>query len=603
MFHYGSARFLLLAPITLLFLLLVSTLAYAQAKESPAVSPSPSLPTIPASLKSPRATMETFLKAMEAVKKGQGDLIEHAISTLDLSEISPLVRKEKGRDLAWLLLEVIERTRPPDIKRFATRTTGQPFIFQTYPQGQVAISFKENQGWLFNSETIASLPAILDGLAGKKKTGIHGQVPDDYLPVNLRIRNALPDSFKKKVFVLERWQWLGILLIITVGMVLDKLISVFLKLSVRLWRRHFARGAFREIPDTILRPLGLMAMATVWWAGLNMLGLTEEVLVVLLVSVKFLAGLSGVWAAYRLVDLLGAFLIDRALRTANKLDDALVPLVKRILKVFVTILGLVFVADNLNINVSSLLAGLGLGGLAFALAAKDVVGNLFGSITVLLDQTFHVGDWVVIGDIEGTVENIGFRSTRIRTFYNSLVSVPNSTLITASVDNMGNRRYRRMKTMLSLAYDTPPERIEAFCEGLRELVRLHPYMRKDYYHIYFNEFGASALEVLVYVFWKVPDWSTELRERHRFLLDCLRLAKRLDVEYAYPTQTLYLRNDNPVNPPESTPAPRVLQPDMAVEEALSKGRKEAQDIVKATTGLGMKPPPVTFTRQADGGDA
>ncbi len=546
--------------------------------------------------------MQTFLKAMEAVKQGQGDLIERAVSTLDLSEISSLVRNEKGRDLAWLLLEVVERTRAPNIKEFSTRTTGQPFVFQTYLQGQVAIVFRENEGWLFSSETVASLPAILDGLADKEKVAVVGQAQEDYLPVNLRIRNAMPDSLKKKGFVLEHWQWLGMLIIITVGMVLDKLISIFLKISVRLWRRRFAKGAFRDIQDSILRPLGLMAMATVWWAGLNMLGLTEEVLVVLLVSVKFLAGLSGVWAAYRLVDLLGAFLIDRALRTANKLDDALVPLVKRILKVFVTIMGLVFVADNLNINVSSLLAGLGLGGLAFALAAKDVVGNLFGSITVLLDQTFHVGDWVVIGDIEGTVENIGFRSTRIRTFYNSLVSVPNSTLITASVYNMGNRRYRRMKTMLSLAYDTPPERMEAFCEGVRELVRLHPYMRKDYYHIYFNEFGASALEVLVYVFWKVPDWSTELRERHRFLLDCLRLAKRLGVEYAYPTQTLYLRHDDRIIPPESESAQRVFQPDMAAEEAFTMGRKEAQDIVKATTGLGTTPPPVTFARPVDGGD-
>jgi len=602
MFRYGLTRYHLLAQVPLSLLLLFSTLVFAQGDEAPTVAPPPSPQLIPTALKSPRATMQTFLKAMEGVKQGQGALIDRAASTLDLSGISQLVRSEKGRDLAWLLLEVIERTRIPNINRFATRTTGEPFIFQTYPQGQVALVFKKNEGWLFSNETVTSLPAILDGLADKKKVAVVGQVQDDYLPVNLRIRNAIPDSLKKKGFVLEHWQWLGMLIIITVGMVLDKLISIFLKVSVGLWRRRFAKGAFRDIQDTILRPLGLMAMAAVWWAGLNMLGLTEEVLVVLLVSVKFLAGISGVWAAYRLVDLLGAFLIDRARRTANKLDDALVPLVKRIFKVFVTILGLVFVADNLNINVSSLLAGLGLGGLAFALAAKDVVGNLFGSITVLLDQTFHVGDWVVIGDIEGTVENIGFRSTRIRTFYNSLVSVPNSTLITASVDNMGNRRYRRLKTMLSLAYDTPPERVEAFCEGVRELVRLHPYMRKDYYHVYFNEFGASALEVLVYVFWETPDWSTELRERHRFLLDCLRLAKRLDVEYAYPTQTLYLRQDDRATSPEAASMQHAFQPDMVAEEAFTMGRKEAQDIVKATTGLGVTPPPVTFSRSADGGD-
>ena len=166
-----------------------------------------------------------------------------------------------------------------------------------------------------------------------------------------------------------------------------------------------------------------------------------------------------------------------------------------------------------------MIAGLGLGGLAFALASKDMVQNLFGSVTILLDRTFAVGDWIIVDGKEGSVESIGFRSTRIRTFYNSMLTVPNSTFITASVDNMGERRYRRLSTKLGLAYETPPDKIEAFCEGVRELVRQHPYMRKDYFHVYFNGYADSALEILVYVFWETPEWSTELRERHRFLLD------------------------------------------------------------------------------------
>ncbi len=135
-------------------------------------------------------------------------------------------------------------------------------------------------------------------------------------------------------------------------------------------------------------------------------------MLVLLVAVKFLASISGVWAAYRLVDVISAHLLRRAQLTESKLDDALVPLIPRILKLFVTVIGFVFATDNLNVDVSSLLAGLGLGGLAFALAAKDMVQNLFGSVTVLMDRTFLVGDWVIVGSVEGTVENIGFRSTR-----------------------------------------------------------------------------------------------------------------------------------------------------------------------------------------------
>jgi MscS family membrane protein len=308
-------------------------------------------------------------------------------------------------------------------------------------------------------------------------------------------------------------------------------------------------------------------------------------MLILLVAVKFLAGLSMVWAAYRLVDLVSVYLLEQARRSRTRLDDALVPLIPKTLKIFVTVVGIVFVADNLNIDITSLLAGLGLGGLAFALAAKEMVQNLFGSVSVLLDRTFAVGDWVVIGDAEGTVERIGFRSTRLRTFYNSVLTLPNSQLITASVDNMGQRRYRRMSTRLSLTYNTPPDRIEAFCEGIRELVRQHPYMRKDFFHVYFNEYGAASLNVLVYVFWETPDWATELRERHRSLLDILRLAHRLDVEFAYPTQTLYLRREGGAGPPE---AERVQS------EALESGRREARRIVEETLGAGARPPPVSF---------
>ena len=129
--------------------------------------------------------------------------------------------------------------------------------------------------------------------------------------------------------------------------------------------------------------------------------------------------------------------------------------------VLVTVVGLVFLASVLRINVTSLLAGLGIGTLAFGLAAQDSVKNLFGSLTVIFDRPFHVGQWVKIGSHEGTVEEVGFRSTRIRTFYNSQVTLPNSRLTTAIVDNMGRRRYRRIKTMLSLQYDTKPEQMNA----------------------------------------------------------------------------------------------------------------------------------------------
>jgi MscS family membrane protein len=557
---------------------------WAQETETdPEVEQTPPEP-VPHTLKSPRATMETFLHAMNDIKRGSPERIVTAITTLDLSAINSLVRKEQGTDLAWMLIEVLDRTRVVNLEKIPDHTEGPTYLFHNYEHGDIRIARTDSGAWLFDQNTIAQLPAIMDEVADTERVSGTDE-ESSKVPWHIRFRQQIPASLKHPSFLLPNWQWLGLLATILLGVVADKLLSFFLRTGVRRWRNRTVHEEFKEISEDILRPLGLMAMALIWWSGINLIGLTENVMLILLVAVKFLASISGVWAAYRLVDLVSAFLHKRAQLTDNKLDDALVPLIPRTLKIFVTVIGFVFIADNLNVDISSLLAGLGLGGLAFALAAKDMVQNLFGSVTVLMDRTFSVGDWVIIEDVEGSVERIGFRSTRIRTFYNSVVTVPNSKFITATVDNMGERRYRRLSCKLSLTYDTPPDRIESFCEGVRELVRQHPYMRKDYHQVYLNEFAASSLDVLLYVFWETPEWSTELRERHRFMLDILRLAQQLGVEFAFPTQTLYMKQ-------ESAEAGTSQPIDQAT--AFELGRSSAKSIVETTTGIGVKPPPVTY---------
>ncbi|MBL3588231.1 MAG: mechanosensitive ion channel [gamma proteobacterium endosymbiont of Lamellibrachia anaximandri] len=572
-------RYLCILP---LLGLLLPLQGLAEEQEAPVSEVTESAPD---SLRSPRAVMETFLGAMNDIKRGEPERISDALETLDLTSVNALVRTERGVDLAWLLLETMDRTRLVDLQRIPDRHEGEPWVFQRYAKGALRISRYSDGRWLFDNETIARLPAIWEEVSARSKVeGLSGD--DSVLPWHLRIQNAMPALLKKTVFLLENWRWLGIFFIVLFGVVADKLISLLLRRLVSRWRRETRRLAFRDISEDMLRPLGLLAMSAIWWVGITLLGLPESTMLVLLVAVKFLAALSGVWVAYRLVDLVGGWLTERAMLTETRLDDALVPLIPRTLKIFVTVIGVIFIADNMNINVSGLLAGLGLGGLAFALAAKDMVQNLFGSVTILLDRTFSVGDWIVVDGKEGAVERIGFRSTRIRTFYNSVLTVPNSLFITVKVDNMGERRYRRLSTKLGLAYETPPEKIDSFCEGVRELVRQHPYMRKDYYHVYFNGYADSALEILVYVFWETPDWGTELRERHRFLLDILRLAQGLGVEFAYPTQTLYMKQEGESDGGSGSSTSR--------KQALDEGREIARNIVSETTGLGERPPPVKF---------
>jgi len=536
---------------------------------------------------SPRETFTTFLHSMNDIKRGKAARINDAVKTLDISAINALIRDEKARDLAWMLLEAVDKTKIVSLRKIPSRKTGKAYLFARYDNGTISIKQHSDGRWLFSQETLANLPTIIDELSTKKslKTDDSGA---QYTPWHVQFRQQLPDPLRKRSFLLENWKWLGILIIIALGIVADKISSFSLQLSVRRFRAKTATAALKDTPDDLLRPLAILMMATIWWGGLNLLALPDQAMIVLLVAVKVMVGMAGIWSAYRLVDLVSLFLRYRADKTETKVDDVLVPLIRKTLKVFVTVVGITFVASNLNLNVSSLLASLGLGGLAFALAAKDVVQNLFGSITVILDRTFHNGDWIVVNDIEGSVEEVGLRSTKIRTFYDSLITLPNSIFITAKVDNMGQRRYRRLKCNVSLTYDTPADKIEAFCEGVRELIRLHPYMRKDYYHVYLNSLGPSSLDVLVYVFWETPDWSTELRERQRFLLDILRLAKAQQVDMAFPTQTLHL-----INPNEQTTDSLDTKSE-PLAELNEKSRAAARNIVDKNSGIGKKAPPVSF---------
>lgn len=538
-------------------------------------------------LASPRETFASFLHSMNDIKRGRAERINDAVNTLDLSNINPLIRREKGRDLAWMLLESIDKTRIVSLKKVPNSSVGERYVFSSYESGDISIKKLDDGRWLFSQNTLSSLPRIIEELAARKSLIVNA-MDAQYIPWHINLRQQLPESLRTRSFLLENWKWLGILLTIALGIIADKLTAFILQMLVKNIRLKTKTAAFKESPEDILRPLAMLMMAAFWWAGLNLLALPDQAMIILLVAVKFLAGATGVWGAYRLVDLVTLYLRHLADKTDNKVDDVLVPLIRKTLKVFVTVIGITFVAANLNLNVSSLLASLGLGGLAFALAAKDVVQNLFGSITVILDQTFHTGDWIVVNDIEGSVEEVGLRSTKVRTFYDSLITLPNSIFITAKVDNMGQRRYRRLKCNVSLTYDTPPDKIEAFCEGVRELIRLHPYMRKDYFHVYLNSLGASSLDVLVYVFWETPDWSTELRERQRFLLDVLRLAKAQQIDMAFPTQTLHLltTNDDSTTPNNPSTPP--------IDALSQQFKNSARSIVSESTGIDKKPPPVRF---------
>jgi MscS family membrane protein len=257
-------------------------------------------------------------------------------------------------------------------------------------------------------------------------------------------------------------------------------------------------------------------------------------------SIKIILPLIVTVIAYRLSDLFTDIFSKVASKTETTVDDKLVPLIGKALKFIVIILGSFYIIESLGIDYTPLLAATSVGGLALALAAQDTFKNLFGSITIFSDKPFDVGDWIMFDGVEGTVEEVGVRSTRVRTFYNSLISIPNGRISDMLVDNMGRRRFRRYKTMISITYDTPPDLIESYILGLNKLVDVHPTTRKDYHEIYLNNFADSSLDILVYIFFEVKDWSEELKSRQEFMLGAIKLAQHLGIRFAFPSQTLHI---------------------------------------------------------------
>jgi MscS family membrane protein len=371
------------------------------------------------------------------------------------------------------------------------------------------------------------------------------------------LAERLPNWFHSRFAGNELWKYIAIFLLILMALIVQRLVVFFIRTYLKRLVSKAKLSYLDRAVERADRPIGGLVMAVVFYVGIPKLAFSLSVSKVAAVGTKALLAYSVVWLGYRMIDVLALWMDAKADKTDTKLDDQLVPLITKTLKVFVAVLGGIFVLQNLNVDVGSLLAGVGLGGLAFALAAKDTIANFFGSVMIFIDKPFQIGDWIVIGNVEGTVEEVGFRTTRVRTFYNSLVTVPNASITTNNVDNYGLREYRRYNTTLGLSYDTPVPKVQAFCEALRALITGMPGMRKDYFLVEFHSFGDSTLNIMLYCFMICDDWNEELRIRTHLNLEIMRVAQELGVSFAFPTQTVHvdtLASSGGHNPSHSGPS-------------------------------------------------
>ena len=256
-----------------------------------------------------------------------------------------------------------------------------------------------------------------------------------------------------------------------------------------------------------------------------------------------LVALSVFRAAYRASDILTLLMEKILYGRDTKLDEMLLLFIRKSLKVLIIVFGTITIVQEWYDNIGGLLAGLGLGGLALALAAKDTVANLFGSITIMMDRPFKIGDWIATPQAEGIVEEIGFRSTRVRMFSQAVVTIPNSTMSNDSITNWSRMGKRRISFRLGLKYGTAPEKISGFLEYLRDMLREHPDVHPDTVVVCFEKFGESALEIYLYFFTTATDWQRYLQVREGINFSILNRMEEMGLEMAFPSRDIYIERN------------------------------------------------------------
>jgi MscS family membrane protein len=384
--------------------------------------------------------------------------------------------------------------------------------------------------WLYSKETIENIPRL------------HREVYPFGTDILLKI---IPHSDSYKLFGLKVWQYIGIVLLLFLAWILHLLSTrIFRRIIRKAINTRFQKIIFDE--ELILKIARLASYILNIWLIIKILPVLQlevGIAAVAIVGLKVLRAFFGILLGFKLVEVLVLVVEKFTDKTENTLDNQILPILKQTSYIVVATIGVIAVLNLLNVNVTALIAGLSIGGLALALAAQETVKNLIGSLMIFIDKPFQIGDLVVAGAVTGTVEMVGFRSTRIRTPENSVTTVPNGSLANMVVNNLGMRIYRRYKTNLSLTYSTSPEQIKAFIDGVKTIIASKEGIRKEGNQVVFNNMGASSLDVMMIVYFEIKTWDEELQLTQELLLEILELAKKLEVDFAFPSTSVYMEKE------------------------------------------------------------
>ncbi len=342
------------------------------------------------------------------------------------------------------------------------------------------------------------------------------------------------------LFGVPRWKYTASLIFIFLAFLTARILDWAVAGWLKRWAAKTPSRIGELVLDRIHGPIKVVTFVVLLHIGLDVFSWPPTVQLWLRRGLQVVVACSITYMALKLVDILLEYWRLRApARDERLFDDHLFPLLNKSLKIFLIVVGILVTCQNLGLNVTAMLASLSIGGLALGLAAQDTVANLFGAAAVFVDKPFHVGDRIKLDGIDGVVETIGLRSTRVRNLEGHLITVPNKTMGNATITNVTRRPHIKTEMNFGITYDTSTDKIRLALEILREVYSKHPQTHELV--IGFNKFADSALNINVVHWWRNTDYAAYVKGMEELNLMIKQRFDQEGIQFAFPTQTLYLK--------------------------------------------------------------
>jgi MscS family membrane protein len=424
----------------------------------------------------------------------------------------------------------VDFSKVPTDRKFSDTTgykIGNRYVLFPYQMPEIYVE-RIGGNWYYSSETTNQVNKIYKSI---------------YPWYTEKLQQIIPEAGHMSFFNVELWQYVGLTILIIICFilffVLRKLVFFVLR-KVQFWIVHRSNERIKVALRKLARPIVLLLIIKFIEKFLPSLLLPLDINTFVFLALNIMETVFWIYVFLKLVKVVMSIYEEFAESTHNKLDDQLVPILNNFLTGVVVFLGFLKLLTLFGIEPVTVIAGASIGGIAVALASQDTVKNLIGTVMIFIDKPFHIGDWIEAGIVVGTVETVGFRSTTVRAADTSVYQIPNSTLSEMVVNNKGLRAFRRYTTNLGVRYDTPPKLIEAFVEGIRKIIAIHPDTRDDAFNVEFSGFGDSSLLIMVNMYFIALDWNKEQASKHNLHMKILKLAAELGVEFAFPSTTMMI---------------------------------------------------------------